>query len=558
MISYRREKANVKLYFSKPFFYVGEFIIGNIEIYLQSSAIITGILIKITINEMWKINDLDTNSNNYDKTIINYNLDLRKFKNLNFINGNDILLAPGSTKIPFNFRFSEEHCPCFEYPLPNKRASIRYNFSVTIISQYITAFATYYLCLIARPIIDTEKLLTKSDSQSIKKWKMFDKGETSLKITLPENNFRYDSECMVTIDIDNTNGKVPTKEYKIMLIRKVVFKNDKSEVKCTDEANIVSKRIKAVVEPGKKDTFTFKMTFMEDDASKKYNYDSKINPYHPEMRQINYYMPTVHGNTITCDYTIKVSLYFDCFVAYDNRPRIIIPVYLVHQSPLDYQLEIQEQIDLENALTNSKNSHANDKNKKYINDYNYNNNNNTIKINDNNNNKNNNNYILANNNIENDEDEALPSLEDIENSKKNNNIINENDIIINKIDTKNEEFGLESAPAPFLINNEHIENKNNNNIINNNIYTDNNNNNNFNNFKINKNISENNININNNNIYNDDKNINTNTNINNSKKKDSEDFSLFDGENVTAGNYIENNPEPEKAPKIIYQNINEE
>ncbi len=548
MISYRREKANVKLYFSKPFFYVGEFIVGNIEIYLQSSAIITGILIKITLNEMWKLNDLDTNSNNYSKTIINYNLDLRQFKNLNFINGTDILLAPGSTKIPFNFRFSEEHCPCFEYPLPNKRASIRYNFSVTIISQYITAFATYYLCLIARPIIDTEKLLTKSDSQSIKKWKMFDKGETSLKVTLPENNFRYDSECMVTIDIDNTNGKIATKEYKIMLIRKVVLKNNKSEVKCTDETNIVSKRVKAVIEPGKKDTFTYKVTFMEDDADKKYNYNSKINPYHPEMRQINYYMPTVHGSTITCDYTIKVSLYFDCFVAYDNRPRIIIPVYLVHQSPLDYQLEIQEQIDLENALTNSKKTNANDKNKnkKYINDYNNNNNNNINKINDNNNK--NNNYILANNNIENDEDEALPSLEDIENYKKNNNIINENDIIINKIDTKNEEFG--DAPAPFIIKDEHIENKNNNNIINNNDY---------NNFKINENISENKYGDINNNIYNDDKNININ--INNSKKKDSEDFSLFNGDNVTAGNCIENienNPEPVKTPKIVYQNINEE
>ena len=545
MITYRREQANVKLYFSKPFFYVGEFIIGNIEIYLQSSAIINGILIKITLNEMWKINDLDTNSNNYNKTIINYNLDLRNIKNLTFINGTDILLPPGRTKIPFNFRFSEEHCPCFEYPLPNKRASLRYNFSVTIISQYITAYAAYFLCLIARPIIDSEKLLTLSDSQSIKKWKMFDKGEATLKVTLPENNFRYDSECTVTIDIDNTNGKVATKEYKIMLIRKVVFKTFKSEVKLTDETNIVSKRVKAVVEPGKKNTFTYKMTFKEDDADKKYNYNSKVNPYHPEMIQINYYMPTVHGNTITCDYTIKVSLYFDCFVAYDNRPRIIIPVYLVHQSPLDYQLEIQEQIDLENAISNSKNSNANNKNKNYINDYNYNNSN-TIKINDNNNK--NNNYILANNYIENDED-ALPSLEDIENSKKNNNIINENDIMINKVDTKNEEFGLESAPAPFEIK-EHIEAKNNNNNNNNNnLYPD------YNNLKINENKSENKYDNFNNINYNDNNNINTN--INNSKKKDSEDFSLFDGENVTTGNYIENNPEPE-PPKIIYQNINEE
>jgi hypothetical protein len=561
MISYNTQKADIKLYFLKPFFYVGEFIIGDIEINLKTSAIITGITIKISANENWKIDKSDNNSNNYYKTIINFNLDLKNFKHLNFINAKDILLPQGKTKIPFNFRFSEEYCPSFEFPLPDKRAFVRYTFSVKFNSQYIDAYSTYYLCLKSRPIIDSEKLLNKSINQHIKKWKIFDKGDTILKLTLPENNFTYDSEPMITIEIDNKVGLAATKEYKVMLIRRIVFKNNLGEVKNKDETNIVSERVKAVVQPGKTGTFEYKLKFREKDTNKKYNYNQEINPYNPDLREINFYMPTLHGNIISCDYEIKISLYFECFVDYNHRPRVIIPVYLVHQLPLDYQLEIQEQIDYENALMNSKIdllNEVNNKNKQYD-DYNNINKNN---INNNIENDNHNNNHIQNNIIE-EEDDALPSLEDIEQAKKDNNMIKENNNNNNNIDITNEENGLESAPAPFFMKNEQIENNNNNHFPDYNSFKINENiaGNNYNNF--NNNINENsNINeisnINKNSNINEDNNKNENNNINNIPKKEFENFSIFDRESINSGNNIDTNSEAENVPKNIYQNINEE
>ena len=464
MLSYG-QNAKVTLFFDKPYFYVGEFVRGTIEINTNALISISGILIEIILTEHWKLND---SSNDYDKTltdaktIVTYNLDLKclaKYKT----NNNKYLLPYGVTLVPFNFRFSEENNPSFEYPLPGKRDFLRYNFRVNVKSPNISGNSSYYLCLISRPIIQSEKLLTKSINQHIKKWKIFDKGDTILKISIPENNFKYDSKCDVTIEIDNTNGKVATKEYKIMLIRKTIFKNKMGEIKGNDITNIVSERVRAIVEPKKKEIFEYNLILKEKEINKKYNYLMETNPYDIEMNKINFYMPTINGSIISCNYEIKVSVYFNFFVAYDDRPRIIMPIYIVHQLPYDYQLEIQEQIDYENALQKSMFDNANQKHKEKIeNKNNYQNKDLNNKIYNKSLDKNNDDI-----NFNEEEDESLPSLEAIEEAKKNRNY-NNNDIIENKknnnsiiesmndinINEKNEYDNcppplFESAPVPF-------------------------------------------------------------------------------------------------------------
>ena len=463
MLSYG-QNANVNLFFDKPYFFVGEFVKGTIEINTNTSISISGILIEIILTEHWKLKDSSNDDNKTmtnTKTIVTYNLDLKclaKYKTKD----NKFLLPYGITLVPFNFRFSEENNPSFEYPLPGKRAFLRYSFRVNVKSPNISGNSSYYLCLISRPIIQSEKLLTKSINQHIKKWKIFDKGDTILKISIPENNYKYDSRCDVTIEIDNTNGKVATKEFKIMLIRKIRFKNKMGEIKGNDDTNIVSERVRAIVEPKKKETFEYNLVLKEKEIYKKYNYLMETNPYDIEMNKINFYMPTINGSIISCNYEIKVSVYFNCFVAYNDRPRIIIPIYIVHQLPYDYQLEIQEQIDYENALQKSMFDNANQKHKeKNKNENNYQNKdlNNKIYINS-----------LEKNNVDinfnEEEDESLPSLEAIEEAKKNknynNNVIienknnnsiieNRNDIDSNKI-VENDNCPpplFESAPVPF-------------------------------------------------------------------------------------------------------------
>ena len=421
MISYKQENAEIQVYFNKNFFFVGEFINGNIEINVKSSTIIFGVTIEIFLTENWRIKDGENNnSENFVIKIVIYNIDLNRINELKKVD-DKFLLNNGINFIPFNFRFSEENIPSFEYPLPSKRAFARYTFTVSINSLYLNGSKPFYLCLISRPIIND--LLSKSIKQHVKKWKLFDKGETTLKISLEDNNCRYDSNCKVNIEIDNSLGKADTKEYKIMLYRKIKFKNKDGAIKCEDETIIVSEIVKAVVPMGNKGNFEYTLNLKEINPEKKFNYNNEISPYKIDMNKINYFMPSINGKIISCEYEIKVSLYFDCFVDYNHRPRVIIPIYLVHQLPIDYQLEIQEQIDFENALKKSKMEEEEDI--KYFN-------NQLMKNKDNCNNK--------MNNMKEEEDNELPSLEVIEEAHKNQIQDNENKIDnnLNKINAIND------------------------------------------------------------------------------------------------------------------------
>lgn len=605
MITYNQKNQNVQLHFVKNCFFIGEFLQGNIEVNLESGTVISGVLIEIYYSEFWSVKSGSDNKEpvtmNNSKSIVKYNLDLKQLKKFQFIE-NDLILPSGVSFIPFNFRFSEENNPSFEYPYPKKKAYARYNFSVKLMSPYLTGNTSSYILMISRPIIESEKLLLKSINQHIKKWKVFDKGNTILEISIPENNYKYNSNCTVKVLIDNKKGKASTKEYKVVLRRKIKFKDKIGGIKYTNETEIVSDIIKAVVAPGNSQSFEYILSFKEKNTEKKYNYSNETNPYNAAMDKIDYFMPTFHGEIISCDYEIKVSVFYDCFVAYTDRPRLILPVFIVHQLPMDYQLEIQEQIEYENALKKS----IIDTKKKYNDNDSYNNNHHSKEYNDNNNfiiqDKKERDNSLGNNYIENkeDEDNNLPSLDAIEEANKNklkenydNNIINvdNNSNYINNNDdfnfrrktSDNNEDNcppcvFESAPVPFQNKNETNKYQTNsdynlynsekintiNTIENNNSYPTYNNNN------FNRNENENRINIKDNysvpkgftdDYHNENENrINSNDNysvpkgftdgyhnenLNNISDDNQKDFSLFNTENTNEG---ANN---------IYKNINE-
>ena len=339
----KKSKVNILIHFEKSFFYVGEFIKGNIEINTSSSAIIKDITIEIFITEEWKLKEGDKTKTFSDKKrVVLYNLNIKSLKVFKIVDEDNLILPIGLTFIPFNFHFSEQNIPCFEFPCPDKRASIRYTFIATIDSTHTSGSATVPICLLSRPIIETEKKLSAAIKQTIKKWKLFGEGDTELKVSFPENNYKYDSICKLKIEIDNTNGKIATKEYKVTLIRTIIFKDQEGEIKHKECNKIVRESAKAEVKPGHKNEFEYKLLFKEKNLKKNYNYNMQANPYNIDIEKINFFMPTVKGLLISCDYIIKVCLYFD----FDNthRPRIQLPVYLVHQLPADYQMEKQENI----------------------------------------------------------------------------------------------------------------------------------------------------------------------------------------------------------------------
>ena len=588
----KKSKANIIIHFKESYFFVGSSIKGNIEINSGSSGLIKDIIIDIFLYEEWDFKEGEKYKiENNRKKIASYQIDLNKLNVFKKVDEDNFLLPVGITFIPFDFHFSEKNSPCFEFPLPDKRAFIRYSFSAIISSKNITGSATTPIIFLARPIIKSNKILSQQVKQTIKKWKLIGEGNTILKVSIPEDNYKYDSICELNIEIDNTKGKIATKEYKVTLIRSIKYKNLNNVEKYKHTTKIVRERVKAEVKQGQKKDFKYNLKFKERNVLKKYKYNLNENPYHKlKMEAINFFMPTIQSQIISCDYTIKVCLYFEAFVDKNHRPRVKIPVYLVHQLPRNLQLGNDEQIGFEEPIK------SNFEEKKMINNisksYNIYINNNQIY------NFNNNNYIIRdnksfinkfdNNNNLNDNNDFLPSMEDIEkvnkekkqneinniNSNQNinnyekpykkNEIINnyENDIkktqYINNFEgTKMSDFNEDyDAPVPLglsqNINNFSDDINNNYDIkevnqkgINNNIYPNLDIKNINNNEKINY-ENNNNENINNYEINNIEK--------NNLNKSDDEDFSLFnqDNQDNQLNDLIDQNEKQNK-----YQNINE-
>ena len=133
-MSDKKPKASIILHFSKGSYLPGEFIKGNIEISTNITTTIQGILIEIFQIEDWKNGNEDKNF--VKRKIVSFNLNLKNNKNLKFID-NNIILPEGITFLPFNFRFSENTCPCFEHPHPDYRSFIRYSFCASILSSNI-------------------------------------------------------------------------------------------------------------------------------------------------------------------------------------------------------------------------------------------------------------------------------------------------------------------------------------------------------------------------------------------------------------------------------------
>jgi len=379
-MSDKNPKASVILHFSKGSYLPGEFIKGSIEINTNIAAIIQGILIEIFQIEDWKNGTEDKNF--VKRKIVSFKLNLKNNKNIKFIDDNNIILSEGITFLPFNFRFSEYTCPCFEHPHPDYRSFIRYSFCASILSSNINGTINYPLCLLSRAVIDPEKKLSDSIDQHIMKWKIFDAGSTRLRASIPQNNFKYDSICRLSIEIDNRYGDLPTKEYKVGLRRILYFKDKKGEVQCRYKKQMVREKVPAVVKPRQINNYTFDLILKETDLNTKYNYNLALNPYNIPIEKINYFMPSVNGNIIKCEYNIKVSLYFESFVDKSHRPRVRLPLYIVHQLPNDNKLEPQDSIEFINKKKNNLNKNNNNTNKNA-------NKSNSNKSNNNKNNKNN-------------------------------------------------------------------------------------------------------------------------------------------------------------------------
>ena len=363
---------------NKPAYFINEYIDGKIEVNSAVPIVIEDITLSLTLLENWSNTSSEKGQigDIYNEPLVKMNLEIKKQLN---INTKLVSLAAGKFTFPFYFKLPKGVPACFEYATSDTNASIRYTLDANIISPYIQGRTSTYILLKSRPNLQ-QKNLKFQKSSNIHKWGLFDAGSTIFNIALNTgtDSFVGNENINMNILIDNTNGKLAADEVKFTLNRIVLLKSKIGKVAKEIKNDCIVKKCKTGTNVKEKKNFTFTLPLKDFDNSM-LNFSKAKLPY-SNVRDFNYFLKSVNSLIIECKYSLKATLYFNKFVKYDDRPRIIIPLNICHQSVDDYNKEIQNYYNSQNQNNNQINNiqNYNNQNNQINNIQNYNNQNNQI------------------------------------------------------------------------------------------------------------------------------------------------------------------------------------
>lgn len=318
-----------KLIFSKYNYLQGENIDGYLELEIVGKIVIVDVYIDVFIEENWSY---DNSKECEKKKIMTFKVDS---------NSQFIKLNSGTFKFPFRYITSEDIKPSFEYYLnENNKAYIHYTVEAKIYSDTIIYEIKDKLLIKAKPIIDIDSL-SKNNSVHIYKYGFSDQGITEINVTLPKNNFLLNDNISPKITINNTKGKLNTEYFKIILSRKIILKTKDEREQKNIENEIISKIMKVKVLKGTQKEFNINIIFSMDNnnilnKSRTISYKS--------IKDENYLMPSVSGEFICCEYSLQIILHFEKSVFEKYHPKVTLPIYLVHQLPIEYKLNFEKEI----------------------------------------------------------------------------------------------------------------------------------------------------------------------------------------------------------------------
>ena len=320
----------ITIILEKGDYYPGETIKGNIELVPDYEIYINDIELCLQFIEEWKYmkSDQEIDNGSYQQAISYFNLGVNKF--LPEGDNNLIRLDPILHLFPFEIKLPEILFPSFEYPKHDYRSYIRYSLFAKLKSPYIQ-ISTSKLIFIFSISPKDDKQYTIEHAFNIKKWGIFGKGITKVKSLLSMKSYRFSDNIPIHIDIDNTFGKMNVTLIKFNLIRKVILKDNKNNLKekysCFDK--VFKKIFKIEVRSGTKEEFNFAFPLSEIPYNE-FSYFDNINLYNWTKRNCEF-IPSVESTILFCQYIIKITLYYDGFIKKGDRPRISIPINLVHK-----------------------------------------------------------------------------------------------------------------------------------------------------------------------------------------------------------------------------------
>ena len=485
------KQISIKL--NKFDFFKGECVEGAVIINNNSPMIISEIYLNLYLAEHWNSQDGSTQmAEMTNPKLVAVKVGIAKILK---IDSNLINLNAGMFNFPFKFKLPDNIQPCFEYPKFGVRGYLRYILEAKISSQYVQGDGKTYLFIKSRPLT-LNCPLSFSSAANVHKWGMIDQGSTILKVSYKTSNYQMRSQIPITVEIDNTRGKLNVKSVNVKAVRRVQYKKINIQGVQLHLEDIMVNRVFAVNVPpnSTSQTYTYAIDLKEENLAN-FNYAGVSNPY-PRLADLTFAMPTTNGAAIKCDYFLVVTLSFTSFVTEGYIPKVIIPFSLTHQLQDDYNLEKKEDDDLKKAIEASL---LDMKNANNINEININ------EINANQNKE----EVLDEQNEENNqikekkEDENINQISEIKNVQENN----DNNEIINDENNINNINNINNDVHEKNIYEDVLDNNINNDIHEKNIYEDdldnnlnidsNNQNNNKDNKEVVNSINNNNIQINN-------------------------------------------------------------
>ena len=304
MQSQNDKKLRLEIEENKSMFFSGEMIKGKIIFLYENPPVISVVKLSLIMKEFWYHNSKQIEFKT-EKTINTRSIELLNKFDSDF-----------SFQIPYNLNSS------FEFN------SFNYNI-------YIRYFLIAELHSLEENHVNQKLIIIKSIGKyspsnfiqfgsNINIMKFINLGNCLASVKLKQNNIKMGEFLELAVNVNN-NSKYNIKEIKINLIRDIILRNEK-EFK--ERQTIGRKIFSWIVESGqeKQNNFLLKI-----EDSKLQNFDLRTfkNPY--QNIEIQDLINSVSTNYIECKYSLKITFYFNHFVAFAQRPRIFLPINICHK-----------------------------------------------------------------------------------------------------------------------------------------------------------------------------------------------------------------------------------
>ena len=232
------------------------------------------------------------------------------------------ILNPGDWQIPFTFPLNGL-TPSFEFEDDNKT----YCYNRYILTAKFIGFVNgedkigeveEFILIKSRPL-PLDKPIISENSKKVKKWGLFGKGSSELKINIPKNNYEFYEEIPLKVQILNKKGKMNIDSIKFDIKKIVLFKTEKKK---EYEKRVLKIEKKMKIKSGENKNLDISLK-LKDNKSKTIG-ETKFDA--------NILQPSFEDSLIKCYYFIKATAYFESLTTEGSRPRCVLDIVYGHEN----------------------------------------------------------------------------------------------------------------------------------------------------------------------------------------------------------------------------------